>query len=293
MSCSIDDFKVNNKAIGVGQFGSVYSCVKKSTGKELAIKFIETVCYERNEYDRFIRDILNISRLNHPAILPIYDWGECCLFCLNDVSYFITPLMKNHSLAKYIDQQKINQFTPTQKMIILYGSAVGMKFLHDNGIIHNNLKPSNILIDELYRPYISDFMFAKYIKKTGFSSYSIRSEAPFYTAPEILENEKKNISEKADVYSFGIIVFNMLTGQQFSDIKNIQSLANFVLEGNRPNIPSNINSFYADLIQRCWNQSPEKRPSFDEIVHELEKEDNWLNYTDKEEFVNYKNYLNK
>ena len=285
-----DDFNLSEKSLGMGQFGTVYNCIEKNTGKELAIKIIEKANENDESYNKFVHDVINkLQNDKNRAILPLYCYGEQAQTPLGKLSFIMHPLMKKGTLNDFINETKIQELDPTKKMILIYGTAVGMKYLNKSGIINKNLKPTNILLDEFYRPHISDFGFSDFISKGDENAFSIRNETPKYLAPEIL-GDSNEITQKVDVYSFGIIIF---TGQQFIKIKDLFKVSRYVLLKKRPIIPSYINDTYKNLIEKCWNHSPSERPTFERIVSFLEEKDYLLPGANVDEFNNYKQYVNK
>ncbi|KAK8853884.1 hypothetical protein M9Y10_016427 [Tritrichomonas musculus] len=288
---SIEDFIIK-ESIGRGQYGSVFRCIEKRNGKEFAIKLLEPCNDNAEQYKNFTREVTIQSQVVHPAIIPLHCFGENCHTEIGTVDYIMSPLMKNGSLDTYINPESIEKLSPTNKMIIIYGTAAGMNFLHKRNVIHRDLKPANILLDEFYRPYITDFGFSKFTPNGSRATFSIRPGTPLYLAPELLEDDDENLSNKVDVYAFGIIVFNVLTGLQFSELNTMFKLCKYVTEGGRPDIPPTVDEKYKDLIEKCWSGSPHDRPSFDEIVSVLEEEENLLPGVNKHSFEKYKQFVN-
>jgi len=178
--------------------------------------------------------------------------------------------------------------------------AKGMNYLHDRSIpiIHRDLKSSNLLVDQYERVKVSDFGLSRFITKI--LSHSVQNEPlstqgyiPF-AAPEVLRHE--NYSEKADVWSFGVVLWSLVTlkepieeiesyTQQINSkpiqmsgyIINVQppsdkitEFQKFILNGGRLKIPSNCNPLMSKLISDTWCENALKRPSFKEIIISLE-----------------------
>ena len=174
-------------------------------------------------------------------------------------------------------------------MIIIFGIASGMSYLVDHSILHNDLKPSNVLLDENFNPKISDFGLSQRIARAENESnetVSIRG-TPGYIAPEIWDNNKHN--EASEVYSFGILLYEFAYMKNaFSGLKPLQ-ISYKVQNGERPSFPFSIfrTNVYRSLIERCWSQKPEKRPTFKEIIKELQDIKYMTKNVNKEEYQRY------
>merc|ERR1712100_351299 len=151
--------------------------------------------------------------------------------------------------------------------------AVGMNWLHSSKpvqFLHRDLKPSNLLVDDNYRIKICDFGFCQ-VKDPQLKRLQSKGAVGtlMYMAPELLRNE--DFSEKIDVYSFGLILWEIITRDKlFPDIgeKDAVKLKEMVLSGQRPIIPDEY-GFIKNLIESCWADSPDARPSFDQISYHL------------------------
>lgn len=147
--------------------------------------------------------------------------------------------------------------------IILLGIARSMMLLHKHNIVHGNLKPSKILLDQNLNPYLSDLGVSQ------FNNLTI-SNTCLYTAPEVLKDQKLFL--KSDVYSFGIIMYQITTN--FNNTSNFESLTcthqkELIIKGYRPHFTSPINPILEKLIKRCWSENLDARPSFEEIFYSL------------------------
>lgn len=186
-----------------------------------------------------------------------------------DIPILIEEYAQNGSLENYIKHPQNDQIkiTNSMKMIILYGIAQGMKDIHNREIIHGNLKPSNILLDENYYPLIDDIG----PNKTRINQNELNINDFLYSAPEIVASRGQiNYSLKSDVYSYGLIVYFILTGknpyEEYPNINN-RSFVSLVCGGERPRLQDNIPSYFKYLISLMWDKCMEKRPSFEDIVN--------------------------
>jgi len=143
-----------------------------------------------------------------------------------------------------------------------------MQYLHSRNIIHRDLKSLNLLINQRFEIKICDFGLSRVIDKNQPMTSNIGTVA--WIAPEIFSN-KKLYTEKADVYSFAIIMWELLTRQMPFAEAEAFTIPVLVTKGKRPTLPKKVPKDYGKLMEKCWHQKGEKRPSFDEIVVKLDE----------------------
>lgn len=223
---------------------------------------------------RFDREISILATYQHPAIVPF-------------IGYYITPknagfiylqAMEYGSLRDVIvknnkDDEKDSRWDDTHKLIIAYGVAAAVEYLHSHNVIHRDLKPLNVLIDENLRPFVTDFDTSKEVNPSLSIHQSITATTQIIMAPEFFENpETAKQTKEIDVYAYGITIYHLITGiTPFEGIPAL-SVAGFVMAGKRPTIPDYTPDYWKDLIERCWDQNPTHRPSFTEIANTLESD---------------------
>jgi serine/threonine protein kinase len=160
-------------------------------------------------------------------------------------------------------------WTPTAKSITIVGIVVGMKYVHTEGIIHRDLKPSNILIDkENHQVHICDFGSSRLCSVA--STLTREAGTPQYMAPEMYKEDEYD--SKVDVFSFGLILYEILTGSAvFSRQLSRSRVMYQVLKGERPSIPDEVPPSIKLMIQSCWSKDPAARPSFSDVFGVLEE----------------------
>jgi serine/threonine protein kinase len=181
-------------------------------------------------------------------------------------------------LRKLIDTQMASMkeggpFMRREALDVMVQIAEGMAYLHKQGIMHRDLKSLNVLVVGQSRPTqvkIADFGISKYIN-TPIETGAVGTG--FWRAPEVLSAMRNGITQptytsKADVYSYGMTCYEVLTGRIPFD-GHPRSDYSWVLSGNRPQLPKYVSDDVADLITRCWHQEPEQRPEFLDICHKL------------------------
>lgn len=218
------------------------------------------------------------SSLNHFAVLPLIEFIN-----LYGESSVMIPLSINSSLYELLfNDRKHGDFFyfykkiefpndwETFKAINIFGIAAGMAYIHQHNIIHRDLSPRHIEIDKDFYPKITGFDHSTHYdyKSNDQINQAFNIGAPIYTAPEVLANEP--YSNKIDVYSYSIILFELLTNLKAYDemkFSDILSFAKFVNEDGRPKIPAHkVSDEWIEVIERCWDPSPENRPSFIQLV---------------------------
>jgi serine/threonine protein kinase len=145
-----------------------------------------------------------------------------------------------------------------------------MYLVHSGGIVHRDLKPANILLDPTsHCPIIADFGFSR--EEDVSVTMTSRKGTPLYMAPELFLDEHVHYSNKVDVFSFGVLLYEIVTGEKpFQDCGGIAyRLFDKIRNGSRATIPDTVEPFIRGLISRCWDGNPERRPNFLDIFYEL------------------------
>lgn len=256
-----DDLELQQR-IGSGGYAVVYSGYVKSSSTVVAVKKLQNVI-DSSTVEMFKREVETIADLKHFAILPFIGAVTSPDLCI------VTEFMSGGSLySRLHTKENKERLTPTQLSIIALGIAYGMEYLHGKQMIHRDLKSLNVLLDADNFPRICDFGMAR-IKGSSAEVMTGNVGTAQWMAPEILETQRYD--EKADVYSFGIMLWEMLTFDvPFRGIQAINVAYHVVQKKSRPKIPKNCPQNLEKLICICWDQDPKVRPSFQSIVRALE-----------------------
>lgn len=266
---SLEKWEINyedlelQKKIGSGGFAEVYLGYRKSDGTVVAVKKLHQQLFDEIMLEMFKSEVLILTKLQHYAILPFV--GACTRppFCI------VTRFMSGGSLFSRLHaKEAADRLSSTQLTIIALGIAYGMEYLHNQNMLHRDLKSLNILLDVDGYPKICDFGMAQ-TKSTGSEPVQGGIGTSQWMAPEVLASQRYD--EKADVYSYGIILWEMLTGDvPYRGLRDIQVAMTVINQHNRPKIPKNCPQNLAKFIRVCWHSDPDKRPEFKTIVRALE-----------------------
>ncbi|TFK21392.1 kinase-like protein [Coprinopsis marcescibilis] len=285
-----------------GRFGYVYK--GESDGKPVAIKVIKIYADDINNLSKVAKAVskeaITWSLCAHPNLLPFYgvypleesEYGEVCM---------VSPWMANGNLHQYMKLHP--DLSPKTKVSLISDVARGMAYLHENSMIHGNLKGTNILIKPDGQACLAAFgcteLFNHEITawtsiKTGSTGRSgtLRWQAPecmpYYDPPEEIADvqqvddvlsETARWSEKVDIYAFSCVCYEIVTGQiPFGGVKDnyVQSK---VIRGIRPAVPAERFGLLTELLSLmddCWKQSPAERPSAPEVVKRVDEIKNRL-----------------
>ncbi|ELR11090.1 serine/threonine protein kinase [Acanthamoeba castellanii str. Neff] len=249
------------KQVGLGSYGVVYR--GKWKGVEVAVKrFIKQKLDERRMLE-FRAEMAFLSELHHPNIVLFI--GACVKkpnLCI------VTEFMKQGSLKDILANNTI-KLAWKHKLRLLRSAALGINYLHSLHpvIVHRDLKPSNLLVDENMNVKVADFGFAR-IKEEN--ATMTRCGTPCWTAPEVLRGEKYD--ERADVFSFGIIMWQVATRKEPYAGRNFMGVSLDVLEGKRPQIPNDCPPEFKKVMKKCWHASADKRPTLEDVVTFLDQQ---------------------
>src|SRR6266566_1377102 len=269
------------RTLGSGSMGEVYLVDDTRINRQVAIKVIraESVSYPDQTTSQdaarlFEREAKAIARLNHPNILPLYDFGD---EVINNtpLAYMVMPYCPAGSLASWLQQRGSTPLSPQEAMHFLGQAADALQHAHDNGIIHQDVKPQNFLLRshndmELPDLLLADFGIAKLTAGTSGASQAIRG-TPIYMAPEQWEGHPVPAS---DQYALATMIYQLLTGrppfqggpgqmmyQHFSAIPQPPSAFN-------PAISPDIDA----VLLRALAKKPEERfPSMSAFSHAFQQ----------------------
>jgi serine/threonine protein kinase len=260
-SIDYDELEIG-EVLGEGAFSMVYRGVYN--GNAVGIKKLKYQYLDNNSLDEFKKEIGLLNQLRHKNVVGYI--GACMQ--VPNLS-LVTELMQRGSLFDILYKEKVK--VGMSLMVKLSKDiAKGVNYLHrlKPMIIHRDLKSNNILVDTDWTAKIADFGLSKI--KGEASQVTGMLGTPGWTAPEIYKNERYN--EKVDVYSYGIILREMITLEKpYSGLNGMQIAFATVYQGVRPSLPEQCQPVLKSLCKNCWETSPSKRPSFEKILEVLAK----------------------
>lgn len=255
-----DEIRLRGK-LGAGCFGTVY--VGECRSIEVAVKVPKKQDISTRTLRNFCKEVEIMSKIFHPNV---------CLFmgaCTTPGNIQIVSEKLEGDLDSRIHGSA--EIPLTQRMQWAKEAAQGMAWLHGNDppIIHRDLKPANMLLDEHGKVKVCDFGLSHFMEDGLYDREP--KGTPLYMAPEVMRNEE--ISEKVDIYSMGIIMWELLTQQDpFSNHSDYQVFVDAVCnKKERPPIPSWCPESLRSLITSCWNEDISVRPSMSTIVTLLDE----------------------
>lgn len=192
------------KQLGQGGMATVYLANQKSIGRTVAIKVMPSYfMHDPNFLQRFEREVQVIARLQHPRILPVYDYGS-----VEGRPFIVMAFMPGGTLADRMEQGALsmNEILRTVEQI-----AEGLDFAHREGIVHRDFKPSNVLLDRGGNAHLADFGIAKVSESTVALTGSGVVGTPAYMAPEMASEGL--VTPAVDIYALGVTLYQMLTGR--------------------------------------------------------------------------------
>jgi serine/threonine protein kinase len=227
----------------------------------VAIKKLHMHQYNNPELvNEFRSEVRMLRKLRHPNIILFM------AACTKPPNLCVVTELLAGSLFDLLHNSDIN-LTWKQRLQIALDTAKGMSFLHLNNppIIHRDLKSPNVLLDATRRSKVCDFGLAR---TKAINTMTGQCGTFQWMAPEVIANGK--YTEKADVFSFGVIMWELVSRElPYNGMNSVQVSVAVLTKAYRPPIPRNTPAEYAKLIEEAWHQEPSKRPSFEYIVEKL------------------------
>ncbi|CAK8540060.1 unnamed protein product [Lathyrus sativus] len=249
--------KYENK-VGSGSFGDLFRGTYCS--QDVAIKVLKPERINTDMLKEFAQEVYIMRKIRHKNVVQFI--GACTRppnLCI------VTEFMSRGSLYDFLHRQR-GVFKLPSLIKVAIDVSKGMNYLHQNNIIHRDLKTANLLMDENELVKVADFGVARVQTQSGVMTAETGTYR--WMAPEVIEH--KPYDQKADVFSFGISLWELLTGElPYSYLTPLQAAVGVVQKGLRPIIPKHTHPRLSELLERCWQQDPKERPAFSEIIEIL------------------------
>jgi tRNA A-37 threonylcarbamoyl transferase component Bud32/tetratricopeptide (TPR) repeat protein len=193
--------------LGMGGFGTVYKARDPELDRLVAIKVPRVHNVGSGEQrERFVREARSVAQLRHPSIVPVHEVGE-----QDGQPYLVSDFVEGVTLDDWLSA---HQFTHHQAAELVAQIADALQYAHEHGVIHRDIKPSNIMLDSQGAPHVMDFGLAK--RNAGEISMTVEGQilgTPACMSPEQARGESHTVDARSDVYSLGVILYKMLTGE--------------------------------------------------------------------------------
>ncbi|KAF7325333.1 Protein kinase domain-containing protein [Mycena venus] len=258
----------HGRQVAGGSFGDIYRGFLG--GQSVAIKMMRL--FQQSDIDvllkEFAREALIWRQLCHPNVLPFFGLYYCQeRLCL------VSPWMENGHIRALLKRES---YDIDRLLSLILDVALGLEYLHDQKIVHGDLKGDNIFITPSGRACIADFGLSSFISTSlssiQFTNSSKRNQGGTvpYQAPELFRARSNDL--RSDIYAFACVVYEMLTGKPpFSELCTVVAVIAAVLTGERPLRPASclgappLDGLW-NLLQDCWQEQPEARPTASHIV---------------------------
>ena len=269
--------------LGEGSFGRVYLAFDEELERQVAIKVPTAERLRNTEHaNEYLTEARTVASLNHPNIVPVHDVGRTP----EGAIYVVSKFIEGRTLGDLIKQDRPG---PEQAANLLATIALALHHAHERRLVHRDVKPENILLeDPQATPYIADFGLA--IREEDYLKDSHRAGTPSYMSPEQTRGEGHRLDGRSDIFSLGVILYEMLTGQKPFRGSTPNELFHQLISVD-PKPPRELDTTIAPELERIclkalsrrvsdryataaefaddlrhWNQSPQQKQQVQQIV---------------------------
>ncbi len=261
--------------IGRGGNAIVYLAFDEKLARPVALKVLHAFAHHPNRdkiIERFRRGAQAAARLNHPNILPVYDFGEW-----QGTFYIVMQHVQGQTLRQYLlgeveEIRAVEPLAPSEAVDIVRQVGAALAYAHRHNVVHRDVKPSNVLLAEDGRVYLADFGLARVEDAAPITQSGETLGTPHYMSPE--QGQGMPVDHRSDIYSLGVVTFQMLTGQVPFDAETpipvIVKHMYHPLPSPRsinPNIPQRVEA----VLGKALAKTPAERyQSVEEFINDLE-----------------------
>ncbi|KAG6825139.1 hypothetical protein H0H92_004577 [Tricholoma furcatifolium] len=273
----LDGVETNDVPEHSGIFADIYK--GQWQGRDVCLKVIRrTRQIDMEHLTKVIsKEAIMWSQLHHPHIVPFFG-----IHYFKNTLALVFPWMQNGDIRAYLARHK-----DSNRVTMAFDVAQGLKFLHENDIVHGDLKSLNVLVNDRGRLCVADFWLSTipdkdFLTLTSYSSEVSREDVARWQAPELFnpDNEEPADTTKAsDVYSWACVAYEIFAGKApFSQIARETSIMSKVLKGRRPSRPTDASRSWSvwglthelwSLMESCWSADPTQRPMMALVAEQL------------------------
>lgn len=254
--------------IGRGGMGSVYAARDRELDKVIALKTIRSSGEgAKLAVQRFKQELVLARKITHKNVVRIYDLGET-----NEIKFFTMELIEGETLKDMIRRRR--RIPSADTVALVRQILAGLREAHEQGVVHRDLKPQNVMIDKAGAPHLMDFGIARGADSEGMTATGAIVGTPDYMSPEQVRGERVDV--RSDIFSFGVILYEMLTGDV--PYQGETPISKIVMRlTHKPRAPRELSAdiprYLDDVVLKCMEVDPELRyQSVTGILADLERE---------------------
>jgi eukaryotic-like serine/threonine-protein kinase len=247
-----------DRVLGSGGMATVYLAHDVRHDRQVAVKVVKPEIVATVGADRFINEIRTTAHLKHPHVLPLFDSGST-----GDALFYVMPYIDGESLRSRLRRE--GQLPLTDTMTILHEVADALAYAHEQGVIHRDIKPDNVLLSGRH-VFLADFGIARVLEDSASVDQTVTATSTIVGTPAYLSPEqaagRSHIDHRADIYSFGVMAYEMLAGAPpFAGNTAPAVMAAHMatpadpLATRRPDVPPGLSA----LVMKCLAKRPEDR----------------------------------
>ena len=269
------------KLLGEGSFGKAYLCQNLQDNSQCVIKQIILDDLDEEEKNETLNEVIILKKLDHSNIIKFIDVFKQTK--PKNTLNIVTEYADGGDLNKKILKHKEKKSPLTEKEIINYLTQIclALNHIHKKKIIHRDLKSGNVFLTKSGLVKLGDFGISKGFKNT-WEKAKTKVGTPYYLSPEIINS--KPYDSKSDIWALGVLLYEMMTFKMPFNATSLPSLSLKIIKGYYPSPPTSYSKDLIDLVKKCLNLDPKKRPSAENILKLPFIKKNIFGYLDEVQF---------
>ena len=250
---ALQDEWVIDKELGRGGMAVVFRARDKHLDRDVAIKVLPfSLSFDAEFVERFQREARTAAKLEHPHIIPIYRVGKS-----GRVIYFVMKFLRGRALSELLAER--GTLGPAEIRRVLVQTAGALGYAHSHGIVHRDIKPDNIMFDEVGNAVVTDFGIAKAATGSRLTGTGMSIGTPHYMSPE--QARAQPLDGRSDIYSLGVVAYQALTGTVPFDGEDAFSIGykHIMEEVPTPELQTGEQRALMGVVRRMMSKSPNER----------------------------------